>query len=166
MAKFHFTFDVHLPGTTPVEETVTVTGADMQKARVILENRYPHASLISFKRADQEAYERAYVDQVAPATPAAAPAPQRAAAGGNGGGGVIAGGALLIILALGAFMPGGETTAPVVVEEERIEEVRPIVAVPQGFEPIAPVGEPQPEPFFTDGIQEEAIDDLGQDWDN
>ena len=163
MAKFHFTFDVHLPGTTPVEETVTVTGADMQKARVILENRYPHASLISFKRADQEAYERAYVDQVAPATPAAAP--QRAAARTNGGGGVIAGGALLLILALGAILPGGETTAPVI-EEERIEEVRPIVAVPQGLEPIAPVGEPQPEPFFTDGIQEEAIDDLGQDWDN
>ena len=163
MAKFHFTFDVHLPGTTPVEETVTVTGADMQKARVILENRYPQASLISFKRADQEAYERAYVDQVAPATPAAAP--QRAAARTNGGGGVIAGGALLLILALGAIVPGGETTAPVV-EEERIEEVRPIVAVPQGFEPIAPAGEPQPEPFFTDGIQEEVIDDLGQDWDN
>ena len=72
---------------------------------------------------------------------------------------------LLLILGLGMFLPVGETTAPVI-EEERTEEVRPIVAVPQGFEPIAPAGEPQPEPFFTDGIQEEVIDDLGQDWDN
>ena len=165
MAKNHFTFTVMLPGTTAFEEVVTVDGPDMRKAQVILENRYPQAALISFKRVDQEAYERAYVDQVAPATPAAARAPQRAAAGGNGGGGAVAGGALLLILGLGLFLPGGETTAPVV-EEERIEEVRPIVAVPQGFEPIAPYGEPQPEPFFTDGIQEEVIDDLGQDWDN
>ena len=46
-----------------------------------------------------------------------------------------------------------------------VERVAPVVRAYE--EPVAPVGEPQPVPFFaTEGLQEEAMDDLGQNWDN
>ena len=171
MAKTHFTFNVHLAGiNTPVEETVTVEGADMRKAQVILENRYPQAALISFKNCKQEEYQRQYVDQVAaPAAPARAAQPTPA--GGNGGGGAVAGVGLLLVLAVGGIgsLFGGEAPAPAPQpERETIEQraVAPVVRTAPGYEPIVPAGEPAPLAVFDDTFQEEAIDDLGQNWDN
>ena len=107
----------------------------MRRAEVILENRYPHAALISFKSCQQEEYQRQWLIKWLPLPPPMLPSPPL---GGNGGGGVVAGIGLLAVLAFGGVVS--------LIPDSVVDTGGTGDHVQQAARPVAPVRDAAPAP--------------------